>query len=320
MSSNFCPYCGQSTALHPPSAWEFVHEFATHYVAVEGKLWRTLALLTLHPGRLTKEFLSGRRQRYIVPLRLYITASFLFFAVTQLMTSELSPIVTIDRPAAADLRDAANGGGVVVLVPGLPLAAVKNEPGKADDRIDRMFDKESTPEARTAELDDWMAQAGILPPGVGLKDCAYDPAVCSSWRRHLARTAQSIAKDPEEFIARFTERFHHSLSYAMFLALPVFAGLLGIAYWGRKMYYGEHLVFALHVHSFWFLLALLFAFLPRLSPFVPLGFAVYGLWAMQRVYGGRRIFTALRAAAVAVLYALVVVFGASTLAVGLLVT
>ena len=68
---NFCPYCGQSTALHVLSILEFGHEIVSHYVALEGKLWRTLALLALQPGRLTREFLAGRRQRYVIPLRLY---------------------------------------------------------------------------------------------------------------------------------------------------------------------------------------------------------------------------------------------------------
>jgi hypothetical protein len=74
----YCPACGQSTALHPPSAREFVHEFIGHYIALEGKLWKTLAKLAV-PGALTREYLAGRRQRYIHPLRLYLTFSVLLF-------------------------------------------------------------------------------------------------------------------------------------------------------------------------------------------------------------------------------------------------
>ena len=57
-------------------AGEFLHEFVGHYVALEGTLWRTLGLLLRHPGRLTREYLDGRRRRYVLPLRLYLTASF----------------------------------------------------------------------------------------------------------------------------------------------------------------------------------------------------------------------------------------------------
>jgi hypothetical protein len=74
----YCPSCGQETALHPPTVWEFVHHFITHYVAAEGKLWATLAKL-LVPGKLTLEYLQGRRARYVHPLRLYLTFSVILF-------------------------------------------------------------------------------------------------------------------------------------------------------------------------------------------------------------------------------------------------
>ena len=83
----FCPACGQETTLHPPTLGEFLHEFVGHYVALEGTLWRTLGLLICRPGRLTREYLDGRRRRYVLPLRLYLTASFLFFLVLKLVAA-----------------------------------------------------------------------------------------------------------------------------------------------------------------------------------------------------------------------------------------
>ena len=57
----YCANCGQETRLHVPSAREFIHEFVTHYIAIEGKLWRTLKLMLFKPGCLTTEYLAGRR-------------------------------------------------------------------------------------------------------------------------------------------------------------------------------------------------------------------------------------------------------------------
>jgi hypothetical protein len=81
ISGNFCHECGQETVLHPPSTREFVHEFIGHYVALEGKLWKSLLLLLFRPGQLTLEYIKGRRVRYVQPLRLYLTFSLIFFAV-----------------------------------------------------------------------------------------------------------------------------------------------------------------------------------------------------------------------------------------------
>src|ERR1700739_1315827 len=105
-ASNFCPECGQATQQHPPSVLEFAHELVSHYVAAEGKLWRTLALLTLKPGRLTIEYLAGRRQRYIVSIRLYLTASFVFFISLQLSGVDGVHIVTVSDSGDVQVTDA----------------------------------------------------------------------------------------------------------------------------------------------------------------------------------------------------------------------
>lgn len=80
-SGNFCHQCGQATHLHVPSAFEFLHEFVSHYVALEGKLWKSLKLLLFKPGMLTREYIEGRRARYLEPLRLYLSFSIIFFAL-----------------------------------------------------------------------------------------------------------------------------------------------------------------------------------------------------------------------------------------------
>ena len=85
----FCSACGQATTLHVPSAREFLHEFVAHYVALEGKLWRTLALLLFRPGALSNEYLAGRRVRYVEPLRVYLTFSILFFAILKFSSPDV---------------------------------------------------------------------------------------------------------------------------------------------------------------------------------------------------------------------------------------
>ncbi|MES2015050.1 MAG: DUF3667 domain-containing protein [Pseudomonadota bacterium] len=87
---HYCALCGQGTALHVPSAGEFVHEFVGHYVAVEGRLWKTLALLLFKPGMLTAEYIAGRRARYVQPLRVYLTLSILFFALLKVIGPQVA--------------------------------------------------------------------------------------------------------------------------------------------------------------------------------------------------------------------------------------
>jgi hypothetical protein len=101
IAGNFCHQCSQETTLHPPSTREFLHEFIGHYVALEGKLWKSLWLLMLKPGRLTLEYIQGRRVRYVQPLRLYLTFSLIFFAVLKLSGIAMLTIDPKDTTPAA---------------------------------------------------------------------------------------------------------------------------------------------------------------------------------------------------------------------------
>ena len=73
-----CPQCGQIVQPLAPRA--FVREAARRYA-------RSLLALILHPGKLTNEFIAGRRERYLPPLRLYLVASFLFFLFIKVLSS-----------------------------------------------------------------------------------------------------------------------------------------------------------------------------------------------------------------------------------------
>lgn len=98
----YCHQCGQSAHVHVPSAREFLHEFLGHYVALEGKLWKSLALLLFKPGFLSREYIEGRRVRYLEPLRLYLSFSIVFFALVKLSGVELfEPEVVVEPPAAS---------------------------------------------------------------------------------------------------------------------------------------------------------------------------------------------------------------------------
>jgi hypothetical protein len=75
----FCHTCGQKAASTHLGFHDVFHE-ATHELAhLDGKIFATLRTLLFKPGQLTKDFVEGRRARYVSPLRVYLTASILFF-------------------------------------------------------------------------------------------------------------------------------------------------------------------------------------------------------------------------------------------------
>jgi hypothetical protein len=74
----YCHACGQRAHLHDKLK-HLIEEFAEGIAHFDGRLWRTLPLLVGNPGRLSREWMAGRRVRYIAPLHLFLFAVFLLF-------------------------------------------------------------------------------------------------------------------------------------------------------------------------------------------------------------------------------------------------
>jgi hypothetical protein len=84
LAQRYCAACGQAAIDPNPTLGEFVHEAAGEFLHWDGKLAATFRLLLTRPGELTREYLAGRRARYLSPLRLYLTCSVVFFALKAL--------------------------------------------------------------------------------------------------------------------------------------------------------------------------------------------------------------------------------------------
>jgi hypothetical protein len=95
-----CPACGQETHVRPPTVGEFVQQFGGAYFATEGALWRSLKLLVMKPGELTRQYLAGRRKHYVLPLRLYLSIS-----LVVLLLFRISANLSLESPDAVQLGD-----------------------------------------------------------------------------------------------------------------------------------------------------------------------------------------------------------------------
>ena len=75
-----CHMCGQTAHVHKTIA-AFFHDLLHGVFHFEGKIWRTLPMLAWHPGRLTREYIDGRRASYVSPIALFLFVVFLTFAL-----------------------------------------------------------------------------------------------------------------------------------------------------------------------------------------------------------------------------------------------
>ncbi len=109
-SGRFCANCGQPTHVHR-SLLHLGEEMLHGVLHFDARIWRTLPLLAFNPGRLTREWVQGRRTRYVSPLAMYLFTVFLMFFAFSFMggTGGGSTTVTVDQgiaSAEAELAEA----------------------------------------------------------------------------------------------------------------------------------------------------------------------------------------------------------------------
>jgi hypothetical protein len=277
----YCATCGQETALALPTARAFLREAAGRYVALDGRTWRTLAGLFFRPGFLTREYLAGRRRRYVRPGRLFLVLALAMFAVFRLVgnvpgmvtdTSNGTPRIVVGAPDAsrAKIRLGTQDSSAT---PGTPKSG-------DDDDFNLMVDEMNAP---------------YLQP----------------LRTRLQAFNHLTPQQKTEQIYNGTLRYG---PYALVALLPLFAALVQLAYLGRARRYPErprryaaHLVFGAHIHAFLFLAVLSFAAIP-LGPVraaLAIWIAIYMLLSLKRVYGGGWLGVVVRAAFIGVFYTFV---------------
>ncbi|HEY0370411.1 MAG TPA: DUF3667 domain-containing protein [Thermoanaerobaculia bacterium] len=85
----YCARCGEKQPdHHDRTVGHFAHELFHELAHVDSKVFRTLRDLVARPGELTAAYFEGRKQRYIAPLRLFLT----LFAIQFLAYSAYKPV------------------------------------------------------------------------------------------------------------------------------------------------------------------------------------------------------------------------------------
>ena len=298
-NGHFCATCGETLRPHLPSAGEFAHEFIGHYVALEGKLLTTLRLLLLHPGRLTIDFLNGRRVPTIAPLRLYLTLSLVMFAMIRWCGVELPQLrLNNDSLGVSYSHIVAN-------------SARPGQTGTAT--LFARLDEDRDDRSGTSLREDIRAAIDMLG------------TLKSAWARNVE---QFIAEPAAEQGRTLNHGFLANLPYMLIAALPLFALYLKLLYRGKGRVYGEHLVFALHANAFAFLLASVMMAVPGNVAWLVMAcfkhrMDLISAWdcvqvlpcvwllaylpvAMRRVYGGTRLATAAKWVALLGVHVLVI--------------
>jgi hypothetical protein len=340
----FCGTCGQSDRNYQQALGPLLADLLRENFELDSRLVRTFSLLLRKPGELAVEFSRNRRASYVSPWRLYLFISIAFFFLLS-WTTEI-PTLPDERPVVAAELEALSS------TDSRRLIALLEEAQRQKAR--ELLDRPDTSVARLVLLQ--------LASGLQAEAQAQAQAQARTQARTQAQALDSTANAPgqnPEAVERETgapdqvtlfligklidvlyepgsalNQLMDNLPVAVFLLLPVYALLLKLFYFGRRRYYLENLVFAVHLHTFAFLLFTIMLVLPDPAGAdigaVIAGLAENGLWllllayhylALRRYYEGSRAETALKLTGLTSLYLLLLMpVAASTLLVFTLAT
>lgn len=250
----YCSRCGQRATEVTASLRALGRDFADEYLNVDSKILKSILALLLRPGYLTREYLQGRRVRYVRPLRLYLVSSVLFFLVLS-FTQPLSDIFQDD--------------------PDQPMSV---------EEVIRMLSEDDAATAPPPEA--------ASPAGAGeepVLEMPVPPQVVrvGPWEVNAAGRMERIRRmSPAALLAAFADGFERYLPRLMFVLLPLFALLLKLLYLRQRRFYAEHFIFALHFHAFIFVIFGLLLLLPSepWTPLIVLWMHLYLWMAIKYVY------------------------------------
>ncbi len=268
----FCTNCGQLGADFHRPLFDLIASSIGDMFTLDGRLSRSLPLLMLRPGRMTRAYIDGRRARFVPPFRLFLLTSVIFF-LTVFTVLEQQPWLKEFRlePGNAPSGSFVIGGeaqfnfGSPETLDGLQARIA--DPALSDaERADAEAALKSLEEAGKT------VSSFVLPDGSIDREALRESIIRSNpdlTPGELA-TAQATADRMANFYdnqERFGSRMKEWAPRFTLLFLPIFSGLLALSYaWHRKRFFYDHLITGLHLQTFVYVLTTLLILLSTAMP------------------------------------------------------
>jgi hypothetical protein len=275
LRGQYCGNCGQRSRNRLISIWQLLQEAFGDLLELDSRLWRTVFPLLIRPGQLTKDYLEGRRARYMPPFRTYLVLSVIFFVVAFFNPKDdLSLFFEPEPPPTAEEN---------------ALAEEEKEKAEADkeEQLDAALEKLKALEAEGTVSEDVVAE---FEDNKGLEITFGDGDGDGDGENRLFGDCEEMNLSDEEDLPEWlTTRFSDerlkkicernnargndsfvdalldNIPVALIVLLPLMALVLKVLYPLSRRYFVEHLLFFVHFHAFFFLILIIQILFARLT-------------------------------------------------------
>jgi hypothetical protein len=257
-------------------------EFFATYFAIDSKLFKSVGPFLFKPGYLTNRFNEGKRMAFSNPLRLYVVTSVIYFFVVSLYFGS-----SLEKFASTVLKQDFSFGDMVADVDPVEFEKLAKEKLSEMEQTDvmkmiprdvrRQYPSEisldsliSLMKIDTALLQNLKKEKAKDTLSSKWKDKAIIDVVRDEhvtdkeWLSYHkideeknSKTTLKAAMKLRKLLANeayFINYVFKNLPLMMLLAIPVFGMVLKLFYLRSKVYFIEHVIHALHIHSFGYIL------------------------------------------------------------------
>lgn len=262
--NNYCPNCGQENNHNRASFGTLIMDFFHNYFSFDSKFSNSSLPFFFQPGYLTKKFVQGKRASFVNPVRLYLIISLLFFFVFSMVSKDLvQESIKETEETLEDLDDIKDNvpEEQKKLLEDLEagdfsqfesdsvykFGAIKKD--SMDQNVTITFQKpDSTNEFITDEnIAIYMAIREDRNFDVDDVMDTLNTVSLSEFEYNLAKKLVRLERAESQVVI---SQMLKNLPIMMMLLIPLFALVLKLFYIRRRQYYITHLIHALHLHSF----------------------------------------------------------------------
>ena len=264
LQGHWCGQCGQPAIEYRRSFRYVVADLLNEFLNWDSKFFTTIALLIFKPWRLTNEFLAGKRVRYANPLRLYLLASILFFFAVNYGAKG----IRIDPTKFPEEKRAEVAAAIADKRDEIEKELSKdNLTPEQRQKVQKTLDYLTKPSATTTptpqESQSPTAAPGASPAAqsgeqtygpVGDRPfVVFDDAKSTTpFERWIEGRAREKMGEHGTKMGLFISTLFSNLPYMMLCCIPLFALVLKLLYIRRRLFYIDHLIYALHIHTFFY--------------------------------------------------------------------
>ena len=333
-ADNFCSNCGQKNSIKKLSFGVFVSNMFSGIFSYDSRFWRTFIPLLTKPGKISKEFIQGRRVKYVNPFQLYLNVSIMFFIILGFSNrfSEGSPFNDVikigqDIDSLTQVEqvqmDSITLNTKKELLKVIPSDSTNKKIYTGLDGVFDLIEEQKKLNDSTASEEyvyhiktDTVGKINLFnkvndfyhfyekhkryPASQALDSLGYKNTFWNKFYYESTVNAYKNYEQASEDGNSITEKIMSKVSIVLFIFLPVFTLFLMLIYIRRSFTYMEHLVFVFHTQTVFFLLLSIFYllnFVVEMSNFewvFIILFLIYLYKALRHFYGQGRIKTILK--------------------------